>query len=87
MPGFVNAQRLAVSDLQLNPKNTEIKFNYLVMYKIRTNNVASVIATFKQRSPTMVMSPAFGPSDGYTYKAIGPCVDGDKLRAERAKNK
>src|SRR5437879_2238322 len=87
VPGFVNAQRLAVSDLQLNPKNTEITFNYLVMYKIRTNNVASVIATFKQRSPTMVMSPAFGPSDGYTYKAIGPCVDGDKLRAERAKNK
>lgn len=87
VPGFVNAQRLAVSDVQLNPKKTEIKYQYLVIYKILTDNVASVFATFKQRSPTMVMSPAFGPSEGYTYKAIGPPIDGDKVRAERAERK
>jgi hypothetical protein len=87
VPGFVNAQRLAVSEVQVNPKNTEIMFPYLVMYDILTDDVASVIDAFKQLSPTMVMSPAFGPSEGYTYKAIGPSVDGDKVRAERAKKK
>jgi hypothetical protein len=84
VPGFVNAQRLAASEVQLNRKNTEIRFRYLVMYKILSDDVASVIATFKQRSPTMVMSPAFGPSEGYTYKAIGRFIDGDKVRADRA---
>jgi hypothetical protein len=87
VPGFVTAQRLGASGVQLNPKKTEIKYQYLVIYKVLTDNVGFVFATFKQRSPKMVMSPAFGPSEGYTYKAIGPLVDGDKVRAERAEKK
>ncbi len=87
VPGFVNGQRLAASDVQVNSKQTEIKYRYLVIYTIRTDHVASVIAMFKRRSPTMVMSPAFGPSEGYTYKAIGPSVNGDRLRAQRAERK
>jgi hypothetical protein len=87
VPGFVNAQRLAASDVQRSPRNTEIKYRYLVMYKILTDNVASVISTFRLHSPTMVMSPAFGPSEGYTYKAIGSSVGGDKVRAQRAKKR
>ena len=39
----------------------------------------------KSKSPALQMSPAFGRSEGYTYKALGPMVSGDEVRAERAR--
>jgi hypothetical protein len=87
VPGFANGQMLALSDVQLNPDGPKSKYQYLVTYKMVTDDLEGVIATFRRLSPTMVMSPAFGPSDGYTYKAMGPELSGDKVRAERAKKK
>jgi len=84
-PGFVEAQRFVLSDTQLSKKDTLAK--YLVMFKIASDDVAARFADFKRLAPTMPMSPAFGKSYGYTYKALEPVVDGDQIRAERAKKK
>ena len=84
-PGFVNAQRYTLSDTQLGTKPALAK--YFILYKMSSNNLASDIAEFKRLSPSMAKSPAMGPSFGYTYKAIGPVIDGDKIRAERAQHK
>jgi hypothetical protein len=84
-PGFVNAQRYILSDTQLSEKQTPTK--YFVMYKIVTDDLASDFAEYRRLAPTMSMSPAFGESFGYTYKAIGPVIEGDRVRAERAKHK
>jgi hypothetical protein len=82
-PGFVEAQRFVLSDTQLS--KTQALAKYFVMYKIVSDHVAARIADFKRLAPTMPMSPAMGQSCGYTYKALEPMVDGDQVRAERAR--
>jgi hypothetical protein len=84
-PGFVSAQRYIFSDTQLREKPKTTK--YFVMYKIATNDIAADFAQYKRLAPTMPTSPAFGESFGYTYKAIGSVIEGDKVRSERAKQK
>lgn len=85
VPGFVSGQRLAFATAGLHAGAT--KYQDLVVFKIVTDDLPSVYEAFKHRSPRMVMSPAFGESASYTYKAIGPLIDGDKVRADRAKGK
>ena len=82
-PGFVDAQRLVLSDIQLGNRAPLTK--YLVMYKIASNDVAARFVDYRNLAPTMTTSSAMGESYGYTYKAIEPLVLGDKVRAERAK--
>lgn len=82
-PGFVEAQRFVLSDTQLSKQETLTK--YLVMYKIASDDVAGRFADYKRLALTMPMSPAFGKSYAYTYKALEPIVDGAQVRAERAK--
>ena len=84
-PGFVEAQRFVLSDTQLS--NKEALTKYLVMFKIVSDDVAARFADFKRLAPNMPMSPAMGKSYGYTYKALEPMIDGDQVRAERAKKK
>jgi hypothetical protein len=82
-PGFVEAQRFVASDTQLSNKQPPLT-KYFVMYKMVTDDLAARIADFKRLAPTMKISPAFGQSYGYTYKAMEPMIDGDQVRAERA---
>jgi hypothetical protein len=82
-PGFVEAQRFVLSDTQLS--KTEAPAKYFVMYKIVSDHVAARFEDFKRLAPTMPMSPAMGKSYGYTYKALEPMIDGDQVRAERAR--
>ena len=84
-PGFVNAQRYILSDVPPNTHQTAAK--YFAMYKIVSDDLASDFAEYRRLAPKMPMSPAFGESSGYTYKAIGPIIEGDKVRSERAKHK
>jgi hypothetical protein len=84
-PGFVSAQRYVFSDTQLREKPKATK--YFVMYKIVTDDLAADFAAYKRLAPTMPTSPAFGESFGYTYKAIGPVIEGDRIRSERARQK
>lgn len=83
-PGFVEARRLVFNDVQLNAKTPPTK--YLAVFTIQSDDIAARFADFKRLAPTMPMSPAMGMSYGYTYKAMGPMVFGDQVRAERAKH-
>jgi hypothetical protein len=81
MPGFATGQRLQLVDAE--PGGTRSTFQYLVMYKIVTGDLPSVFETFRERSATMVTSPAFGDSVAYTFKTIGPLIVGDEIRRQR----
>jgi hypothetical protein len=83
--GSVSAQRYILSDAPLAKNQTATK--YFVLYKIVTDDLASDLAEYRRLAPAMKMSPAFGESFGYTYKAIGPVIEGDKVRSDRAKHK
>ena len=84
VPGFVSGQRFTFSDVQLN-RDTGPK--YMTMFKIVSSDLPVTIDDFRRRAPKMTDSPAFKTSHtvGYTYKAIGPLIDGDAVRAERIK--
>jgi len=84
-PGFVEAQRFALSDIQLG--NTPPLAKYLVIYKIVSNDIAARFADYRRLAPSMSTSSAMGMSYGYTYKAMEPMIYGDQIRAERAKQK
>ena len=83
VPGFVTAQRFVASETPLRTTTPPAK--YLVIYKIVTDNLPSVFDTFRQRSPKMATSPAFGENVGYTYKTWGPLIEGDQVRADRVR--
>jgi hypothetical protein len=85
-PGFVEAQRFVASDAQLSNKQPPLT-KYFVMYKMVTDDITARIADFKRLAPTMKISPAFGQSFGYTYKAMEPMIYGDQVRGERARKK
>lgn len=84
-PGFVEAQRFVLSDIQLGNKPALAK--YLVTYKIVSDDIAARFADYRRLAPSMSTSPAMGMSFGYTYKAMEPMIDGDQVRAERANKK
>jgi len=84
VPGFVEGQRLKLATAgRTAPGQT--RYEYLALYKIVSDNLPSVFADFRQRAPKMPGSPAFGENAGYTYKAWGPILYGDQVRAQRAK--
>ena len=83
-PGFREAQRFILDETQL-PRKQPALGRYLVMYKIVSDDVAARLADYRRLAPALQMSPAFGRSEGYTYKALGPMVSGDEVRAERAR--
>ena len=85
-PGFVEAQRFVLNERQL-PRTQPGLGKYLVIYKIVTDALAARFADYHRLAPTLQMSPAFGRSEGYTYKALTPMVKGDDVRAERAGKK
>lgn len=85
VPGFVWGQRAMFSDVQLNADAKGSK--YLMMFRIETGDLNATLDEFGQLAPKMSISPAFDGDRtfGYTYKVIGPLIEGDKVRAERAK--
>jgi len=85
VPGWVEGQRGQLVNPRTRPGQTT--FNYVAAFKIVTDDLAAVFAAFRQRSPKMTNSAAFGQNVGYTYKAWGPLLYGDHVRAERAKSK
>jgi hypothetical protein len=58
---------------------------YLALFKVVTSDLAAVkeIAA----GPGFTKSPAFDPqaTRGYTFRAIGPVIAGDQVRADRAR--
>jgi hypothetical protein len=60
---------------------------YLMMSRMESGNLEATSADFKTQSPENSDSPAFDGEQtfGYTFKEIGPQVDGDKIRVLRKK--
>ena len=82
IPGFVGAQRMILA----RPSTASIPATkYLALFKVETSDLAAVkeIAA----GPGFTRSPAFDTqaTRGYTFRAIGPVIKGDDVRAARAK--
>jgi hypothetical protein len=82
IPGFVSAQRMILA----RPANTSIPATkYLAMFRVETSDLAAVKEIASR--PGFTSSPAFDTkaTRGYTFRAIGPLIEGDQVRADRAK--
>lgn len=81
-PGFVAAQRAVLSDVQVGPTIRDPS-HYLALFTIRTRDLPAVLRHVKGEEPP----PAFDRSRtfGYTYRAIGPALSGNAVRAQRAR--
>jgi hypothetical protein len=82
IPGFVSAQRMILA----RPSNSSIPpTKYLAMFRVETSDLAAVKQAATRPGAT---SPAFDTkaTRGYTFRAIGPVIEGDKVRAARAKS-
>lgn len=83
-PGFVFAQRAIINEVQMMPIANPSR--YLALFEIRTSDLPAV---FRYKMRGSEPPPAFDRERtfGYTYKAIGPLLSGDEVRAARAKAK
>jgi hypothetical protein len=82
IPGFVSAQRMILA----RPSNSAIPATkYLALFKVETSDIAAVKQAATRPGTS---SPAFDTkaTRGYTFRAIGPVIEGDKVRAARAKS-
>jgi hypothetical protein len=82
IPGFVSAQRMILA----RPSTASIPATkYLALFKVETSDIAAVKQAATRPGTS---SPAFDTkaTRGYTFRAIGPVVEGDKVRAARAKS-
>jgi hypothetical protein len=86
IPGFVRAQRGVLA----RPSPASIQpSKYLALYWAQTSDPEALKHAADAAGEKFTASPAFNraATRGYTYRAMGPLVDGDKVRAERAKAK
>jgi hypothetical protein len=84
IPGFVSAQRMILA----RPATASIPATkYLAVFKVVTSDLAAVKAI--AAGPGFTKSPAFDTQGtrGYTFRAIGPVIEGDQVRAARARDK
>jgi len=82
IPGFVSAQRMILA----RPSTASIPATkYLALFKVEPSDIAAVKQAATRPGTT---SPAFDTqaTRGYTFRAIGPVIEGDKVRAARAKS-
>jgi hypothetical protein len=80
IPGFVSAQRMILA----RPSNGSIPASkYLALFRVETSDIAAVKQAATRPGTT---SPAFDTkaTRGYTFRAIGPVIAGDNVRAARA---
>jgi hypothetical protein len=81
IPGFISAQRMILA----RPSTASIPATkYLALFKVETSDLAAVKQAATRPGTS---SPAFDTkaTRGYTFRAIGPVIEGDKVRAARAK--
>lgn len=81
IPGFVSAQRMILA----RPSTASIPATkYLALFKVETSDLAAVKKV--AGGPGFTSSPAFDTraTRGYTFRAIGPVTEGDKVRAARS---
>jgi hypothetical protein len=78
VPGFVRAQRYVFASTQLRPAPAKPK--YVVIYQIKTNDLAAVYAEVRRRlsSGETKLSPTLDMDSGqnYTYRVLRPRLGG-----------
>jgi hypothetical protein len=82
IPGFVSAQRMILA----RPSNGSIPATkYLALFRVETSDLTAVKQVAS--GPGFTSSPAFDTkaTRGYTFRAVGPVIEGDRVRAARAK--
>jgi hypothetical protein len=92
-PDFVSAQRFALSDVQLGSGAAKDKADlprYMILYVVRTRDIAGVLAEMRQRlktSPTNISSPSFDMSSlfSYTFTPAAEVISAADVRARRAR--
>lgn len=80
IPGFTSAQRMILA----RPSTGSIPASkYLALFRVETSDIAAVKQAATRPGTS---SPAFDTkaTRGYTFRAIGPVIEGDKVRAARA---
>jgi hypothetical protein len=89
VPGFVRAQRYVFASTQLRPAPAKPK--YVVIYQIKTNDLAAVYAEVRRRlsSGETKISPTLDMDSGlnYTYRVLRPRLAGaqpDSQTGDRA---
>jgi hypothetical protein len=84
IPGFVRAQRYVFATTQLRPAPAKPK--YVVIYQIKTNDLAAVYAEVRRRlsSGETRMSPTLDMDSGqnYTYRVFRPRLAGAQPDAQ-----
>ena len=83
IPGFTRAQRMELA----RPTTASIPpTKYLALYGARTADAVAVQKAATLAQAAFTTSPAFDrqATRGYTFRAIGPQLEGDKVRASRA---
>jgi hypothetical protein len=81
IPGFISAQRMILA----RPSTASIPASkYLALFRVETSDLAAVK---QEAAKPGTRSPAFDSdaTRGYTFRAMGPVIEGDKVRAQRAK--
>jgi hypothetical protein len=84
IPSFVGAQRMVLA----RPTTASIQpTKYFALYWVKTSDPDALKQAATSAGATFTSSPAFDAkaTRGYTYRAIGPEWNGDRVRAERAK--
>lgn len=86
IPGFVSAQRLILQDQASAAQNHVAPSKYAALFHIKTRDFDTVVNAFKEHAKGMVIKDVFSREQtrGYTYRAIGPVIDGDQVRRSRA---
>jgi hypothetical protein len=79
-PGVVSAQRFARSDVQI--ETAEPSPQYLIMYKIVTDDLAAVFASIGEHAKSVPRDPAHDTSQSrhFTYQALGPLIIQDRVK-------
>lgn len=82
IPGMVSAQRLVLEDPGPGPIKPS---HYAALFEIKTADMPAVSAAMRARMKSMVEGTDIDliQTRGYTYRALGPVIDGDAIRRQR----
>lgn len=84
-PGFVEGDRGIIAEAQFAPTDEgPAQSKYLALFVMKTSDLPALLKDMKS-GPEPIAAFDRARTFGYTFKAIGPFMNGDQIRAERAK--
>jgi hypothetical protein len=85
-PGFETWQRYTLNETQYSTPGPP-EGEYLAIFNVLTSDVKASFEQFQKAAPRMDANPGDSGKilNGYTYRAIGPLLTGEEVRALRAR--